>query len=338
MKKNRNKPHFSRREFLSTSAKGAAVLSASGFLGSCSFFAENKVGEIPKRILGKTGLAVSILSFGGGSQFLKNKNGVWEKTIEKALASGINLFDTAPSYTVSGFNMGGDNKAMSSEERFGEFLPAYRDKVVISTKLEEREVGLARKSVETSLKNMKTDYLDMLLIHAINDKDDVLEIEKGIYKEILELKNEGIIRNIGFSSMDSAQRSKDLLENLDFDVAMLATNPTQYGNYAEVAIPVAKAKNVGIIAIKVVRGLVGNDVTAKELLEYAWTTNHVDTAMIGHFEMETLEENIKLALNYGKTSKIEIDIDELEARMASYAGPHALPWARPGYIDGGIVV
>ncbi len=336
---NNNNNNYSRRKFITTTAKGAAVVSGLGFLGSCNFFAENKAGKVPKRILGKTGEAVSILSFGGGSQFLKNKNGVWEKTLEMALESGINLFDTAPSYTLNQFKMDGKKGEIGSgEERFGEILPAYRDKVLISSKLEKKEPGFARKAVEESLRKLKTDYLDILLLHAINNKDDVAEIEKGVYQEMLRLKEEGIVKYIGFSSMDSAERSRDMLEKLELDVALLAMNPTKYGNYATVALPTAKEKNVGVMTIKVLRGLIGKGATVKELFEYSWTANQVASAMVGHVGTETLEENIKLAIEYGKDNKLTIDHKELEARLAPFAGPHALPWARPGYVDGGIIV
>ena len=126
------KSNYSRREFISTSAKGAAIISAAGIVNSCSSWKQNNSDKIPRRILGKTGKPVSILSFGGGSQFLKNEDGVWEKTMEEALESGINLFDTSPDYEI----VSRDGKAaMSSEERFGEILPAYREDVMISTKL-----------------------------------------------------------------------------------------------------------------------------------------------------------------------------------------------------------
>jgi len=176
------------------------------------------------------------------------------------------------------------------------------------------------------------------LIQDIKDKDAVAEIEKGVYKEMLKMKAEGMIKFIGFSSMDSAERSKDLMENLEFDVALLALNPTRYRNFGEIAIPVAREKNVGVIAIKVIRGLVGKDATAKELLEYAWSEGQVSSALIGHFGEDKLEENVKLAVNYGHSVQASRDFGELESRLAAYAGPNALCWARPHYRDAGIMV
>ena len=313
-------------------------MSASGLMSSCSLFTDkDKENKIPQRTLGKTGLKVTILSFGGGSQFLKNNDGDWEKVLTKAVESGINLFDTAPSYSLAGFNLG-ESKASGSEERFGEILPAYRDKIILSTKLESRDPDKAKETVETSLVRMKTDYIDILLIHGIALSDDVAETEKGLYKEMVKLKESGVVKYIGFSSMDSAERSRDMLEKLDFDVALLAMNPTGYGNYAKIALPAARKKNTGVIAMKVMRNIVGVEATAQELFEYAWTQEGVASANVGHFGIEPLLENIKLAQEYGKNGLASIDRKELESRLAKLAGPHALCWAQPGYIDGGIIV
>ncbi len=335
-----NKNEINRRKFISTTVKGATLLTASGLVSSCSLFTGNDKEQVPKRLLGKTGMNVSILSFGGGSQFMRNENGEWEKHLETAIEKGINLFDTAPNYRIVG--AAGKN-ALRSEERYGKVLSPYRSKIYYMTKLDigndgKRHADEVRQSVEGSLKSLNTDYLDVLLIHSINDSDSVGEIEKGVYKEMVKLKDEGIIKHIGFSSMDSAEKSRDLLENLDFDTAMLAMNPTKYRSFAEIALPVAKRKNVGVTTIKVLRGLIGKDATAEELLEYVWTENYVSSAMIGHYGLNVLKENIRLAINSGKKNQLALDKESLENRLASYAGPHALVWARPGYEDAGITV
>jgi aryl-alcohol dehydrogenase-like predicted oxidoreductase len=336
----KDKKNYSRREFISATVKGAAVISAAGMLGNEAFGAFVKPGGIPRRTLGKTGLSVSILSFGGGSQFLKNPDGEWEKLLQKAIDSGINLFDTAPEYTIGNYFKPGELKKAvgSSEERFGEVLSPYRKDIHLITKIDGRDPATVKKSVEDSLKNMKTDYLDGLLIHAISDKDTVADLEKGVYREIADLKRQGIVKFIGFSSMDSAERSKDIMLNLDFDIAMLAINPTKYRNYASIAVPVAREKGIGIIAIKVLRDIVGKAAKPAELFEYVWTEAGVNAAMVAHVGMKTFEENIKLAVKYGKTTAASVDRHEIELRLASYAGPHALSWARPDYRDTGIIV
>ena len=148
------------------------------------------------------------------------------------------------------------------------------------------------------------------------------------------LKEEGVARFIGFSSMNSAEKSRQILEYLDIDVCLLAMNPTQYGDFVKVALPVAQQKNVGVIAMKVMKNIVGKKATASELLEYALTQEGVSTACIGHFGVETLQENIHIVRQLEKKTTAAIHREELEKRLADMAGPHALCWAHPDYKDG----
>jgi hypothetical protein len=133
--------------------------------------------------------------------------------------------------------------------------------------------------------------------------------------------------------MNSAPRSKELIEKLEIDVAILAMNPTKYGNFAKVALPAAREKKVGTIAMKVIRDLLGNGTTPRELMEYAWTQQGVASAVIGHYGMDILEENVRLAKEFGVSGKAAVDHRGLENRLAHLAGPHALCWARPEYRD-----
>ena len=311
---------ISRRTFLRRSGAGVSALAASGIVPA------QAASAMPMRTLGKTGLKVSMLAFGGGSQFLLAKDGAWEPMLERAIAAGINLFDTSSGYQWKA--------SKSSEERFGEVLPRYRKAIYVSTKLEEREYDKARKEFERSLQRMKMDYVDLLLIHSIEPNEDLAALEKGVYRAISALKQEKSVRFIGFSSMDSAAKSKELLERLDVDAAILAMNATQYGDFAKVALPAARAKNVGIVAMKLMRGIVGKTATASEAFYYAWTQPGVASAVVGHVGMSPLEENMRIALAYSPEKAEAFDRRGLEARLRDFAGPHALCWARPDYRDG----
>lgn len=316
---------ITRRGFIGRAATGVAAVPSLGALTASQSNAAGLTGPMPMRTLGRTGLEVSILSFGGGSQFLKNKDGDWEPMLERAVELGINFFDSSSNYEWGA--------GMTSEERFGEILPQYRKEILICTKFDSRDPAEAMRELETSLKRMKTDYLDVLMIHSIEPSEDLVAIEKGVYSEMLRMKEEGVTRFIGFSSMDSAPRSRELIEKLDIDVAILAMNPTKYGNFAQVALPAARNKQVGTIAMKVIRDLLGNGTTPRDLMEYVWTQKGVASAVIGHYGIDILEENILLAKNFGASEKAAIDHSGLENRLAHLAGPHALCWARPEYRD-----
>ncbi|NWG14789.1 MAG: aldo/keto reductase [Acidobacteria bacterium] len=254
------------------------------------------------------------------------KDGDWEPMLERAIAAGINLFDTSSNYQWKA--------SKSSEERFGEILPRHHKSIYVSTKLEEREYDKARREFERSLRRLKMDYVDLLLIHSIEPSEDLSALEKGAYRAIAEFKREKAARFIGFSSMNSAAKSKELMEKLDVDAAILAMNATQYGDFAKVALPTARAKNVGVVAMKLMRGIVGKGGTASELLYYAWTQPGVASAVVGHVGMGPLEENMRIALSYSPEKAGAFDRRALEARLQGFAGPHALCWARPGYRDG----
>lgn len=322
--------HISRRKFIGDTAKGAALITAGTMLPSGLLAASLKSNGVPRTILGKTGLEVSILAFGGGSQYQKNKEGEWQELLEEAVKQGINLFDTAPSY--SQFNDGGTK--LGADEKFGAILSKYREKVLISTKLETRDPNKVREEVKESLTRLNTDYIDILQIHGLNDQDNVDELAKGAYKVMEEMKKEGIARFIGFSSMSSAARSQEMLEKVDVDVALLAFNPTMYGNYWDTALPAARKQNSGVMGMKIYRNLVGEEATAEELFKYGMDMEGVNTLTVGHVGIKQLKKNIKIARAYGKNELAAIDERELESRLAHCAGPHKLVWARPDYTDG----
>ncbi|MFO7670144.1 MAG: aldo/keto reductase [Bacteroidales bacterium] len=337
----KNQQPLSRRKFIIDSSKAAALVSASGwiFKGSSVSGAIGMKHKIPRRTLGRTGLEVSILAFGGGSQFLQNNDGEWERLLETAVEGGINFFETAPSYIASKFWETGDGKSLdSSEQRYGEVLSPYRNQIILSTKLSSRDPEEAKRSLESSLSNFRTDYLDLLMIHGITAGDPVSEIENGLFKTMLSFKESGVVKNIGFSCMDDPEHGRDMLDKLDFDVVLAAMNATNYGGFAGTILPVARKKNVGAIAMKVMRDLVGVAATPQELLAYAWTQPGVASATVGHWGLEPLQDNIRIAQQYEEAHLTGLDREALENRMASYAGPHALCWARPGYRDGDIVV
>lgn len=322
---------ISRRKFIGDSVKGAAMVTTAGTLTSfASYSGPAARAKMPMRVLGKTGLEVSSLSFGGGSQFQKNDNGIWEKMLEQAVDAGVNLFDTSPSYV----NFKTREDEVGPDERFATILSPVREKVLISTKVETRNPKEVREELEASLSRLNTDYIDILMVHALNDRDNVDEIGKGIYKEMQDIKKAGIARFIGFSSMSSAERSREMLEKFEVDVALLAFNPTQYGKYAEIALPAAIKQNTGVLGMKVMRNLAGELASPKELFNYALSLEGIASVIVGHIGHKQLKENIRLAQNFESTEINPFDHMALEERLAPYAGQHQLVWAHPDYTDG----
>jgi uncharacterized protein len=320
---------INRRTFIQKSTAAMAALSAGALIQSCDTGNSmvNAKG-MPLRTFGKTGLKMPMIGYGCGSQFMLMPDGVWEKSIEYAFNQGLNFFDTAANY--------GEKDPESSEERLGKVLPAIRKEVIVQTKLSERDPDKALKQFERSLKRLNFDYVDLLLIHAILEKDTLQDIEKGIYKTVARLKEEKLTRFVGFSCHDDPQRAKELIENLEIDHVQMAMNATNYGGLAQVALPAARNKNLGVISMKLMRGIVDKGANPAELLAYNWQLEGVSTNVVAHNGLEVLSQNIDICKNYGKGISELSNPTALERRMQPYAGPHALVWARPDYYDGKI--
>lgn len=155
-----------------------------------------------KSILGKTGLAVSAVTYGG----IINMNETDADTaryVGHAIESGINYFDVAPSY--------GD-----AQDRLGPALEPYRKNVFFACKTEKRDAAGAKADLLNSLKLLRTDHFDVYQLHAMRTSEDVEQAfgKDGAMETFLWAKREGLVANIGFSTHDedTALRCLDLYD------------------------------------------------------------------------------------------------------------------------------
>ena len=152
----------------------------------------DRLGKLlPLRKLGSSGAIVTNLGVGGdhvGSASEKDAQAI----IEIALEEGVRFFDNAPLYS--------DGKA---EERYGKFLtPKYRDVSFIMTKTLATNRKDALKDLDASLSRMKTDYVDLWQVHALQNPKEVEErVQNGVLDAFLEAKKKGKVRHIGFTAI-----------------------------------------------------------------------------------------------------------------------------------------
>src|SRR3954447_13351215 len=152
------KSKWTRREFLKTTT-AAVVLGAAGKTSGAT-------ASLPKRRLGKTGELISCIGFGSGTRFCSIENeDAAQALLERAFTLGIDYFDTAGSYTRRGIER-------LSEKRVGEFSKKRRKEIFLATKIDPRDRDGALRSVETSLKFLQTDYVDLIQIHSLGNLDD----------------------------------------------------------------------------------------------------------------------------------------------------------------------
>jgi aryl-alcohol dehydrogenase-like predicted oxidoreductase len=171
------KSKWTRREFLKTTT--AAVV-----LGAAETTFSQTPRSLPKRRLGKTSEMVSCIGFGCGTRFCSIQD---EKEahalLERAYHLGVNYFDTASSYTRRPIER-------LSEKRLGEFSKNRRKEIFLATKIDPRDRDGALRSVETSLKFLQTDYVDLIQIHSLSNLDDLARIgsASGVLAAIEQLK------------------------------------------------------------------------------------------------------------------------------------------------------
>lgn len=317
---------LTRRQFLKKAAAGTAALGIAGLAAETADAEET--ARIPLRTLGKTGVKVSMLGFGGGSQFATaGKTPFAEESLammERAIAAGITYFDTAAQY-------GPDRK---SERTYGQLLPKYRKQIFLATKTQDRTYDGAMRSVEESLKLLKTDRLDLIQMHDVGPRDDITAWEKptGALTALRKLKDQKVVRFVGFTGHQQAEVHKKVIESLEFDTVLMALNAAQHKPFREQALPAAVQKKMGIIGMKITRGLVGagaGRASARELLAYAWDLP-IATIIIGMNHMDMLNENITLAQAYKRGA---VNTAALTERLAPVVTAEQLVWAVPGYKD-----
>jgi predicted aldo/keto reductase-like oxidoreductase len=273
--------------------------------------------KIPSRVLGKTGARVSILVMGGGSRFLMYKEE------DKALEALNKAFDMGITYIDTAFGYGNGQ----SEERVGKVMKERRKGIFLATKVNKRKGDEAMQIIEGSLKRLQTDQIDLIHIHDLKGADDLAAIEAkdGVLPVLRKLRDQKVTRFIGITSHTDPTVLKTALERHDFDVTQMALNAALVGmksggsgkgmvpntdmqtSFETVALPVARAKKMGVIAMKIFgqEALVGAAPPDK-LLYYSLSLPGVHAAVVGMPKPEHMDENVKLAKAYKALARTEM--------------------------------
>jgi predicted aldo/keto reductase-like oxidoreductase len=247
-----------RRDFLKTGVATVIGSVAVGIAsGAVSKEKKNDAGDaIPTRVLGKTGVKLPILGYGGAG-LVK----VWGsplsvedrmKLVRYAYDRGVRYYDTAVNY-------------MESQSILGEALKDVRDKVFLTSKVEVTKADRTRKAFEKVLGEMKTDYLDAILIHGTPGLEQITVAEAmKVRGELVKLRDEGAVRFIGFSAHSYFDKALVLIESDGFDLCMLSYGYIPRGHnqiwtarmteLRNACIAKAHERDMGIVAMKVVGG------------------------------------------------------------------------------------
>lgn len=310
-----------RRSFLKTALVGGAAAPVAA-LANTSASAEKP--QVDRRVLGRTKAEVSILGLGLGSAFTgpydKNRGKAIE-LLNTALDHGVNYWDTSRGYA-------------NSEEMIAPVLKKRRKEVFLVTKSEGRDYDSFMRDFETSMKTLGVDYLDLCHMWNIRPKDDLDVMERGCFKAVRELKEQGVIKNYGVTGHSGAQLLVDAVKRFDPD-ALLTVFPCtrdDQGRYEDELLPLARKRKMGVIAMKTVRRARNADLVGSDLIRYSLTLEGVHSTIVGLDTQAHLMENIEMATNFEPLSKTGMAQLHEEAVVALKDIP--TPWEQPGYKDG----
>jgi len=361
----------SRREFVKLSAAAAAGLTIlPGFR-----FGLDQLPAPMTRTFGKTGFKVSTLGLGGQASLQWTPEDVDPvPIIQKAFKMGINYFDTSNLYLGSQMNFGQAFQSLNLIPGKAGYDQKLRESIFLTTKTHIRWAKPGFSDTETvknwtqgehgegavadlkrSLSQLFGDgkgsypegaYVNMILMHSLNNTDEVEVLFKGLETQIdqnenfgtlvamrdfrdgtnltgLNPKKEKLIRHIGFSGHLNSPAMIEMIQRDEYgilDGMLVAINPNdkKYLNHQYNVIPVALAKNLGIIAMKVfadgamyskesrwsgtaedvVRTVGTRELPSKPLVEYALTTPGIHTAIIGIGQISEDPLKCQLVQNY----------------------------------------
>ena len=239
------------------------------------------------RTLGKTGLRISRMGFGGIPIQRIDAEGT-KLLLKKMAEQGINYIDTARGYTVS-------------EEYIGYGLDGLRDKFVLATKSMSRTKEAMALDIETSLRNLRTDYIDLYQVHNPNmDQLEQVTGKGGALEALMEAKDAGKIGQIGITAHSTAVFEKAL--ELDWvETVMFPYNIVE--SQGEELIRRCAEKNIGFIAMKPLAGGAIED--SSLALRYVCSNPDMTVVIPGMAEISELETNIAACENTAPLSEEE---------------------------------
>ena len=254
----------------------------------------SRMTGLPARPLGNTGLDVSAIGFGsfkiGRNQGIKYPT-VYDlpsddecaQLLDGILSLGINLIDTAPAYG-------------EAEARLGKHLSSRREEIILSSKMGERFVdgvshyqfgsNAVRDSVEASLRRLKTDHLDLLLIHSDGNDLHILQ-ETDTVDALLDLKQQGKTRAIGLSGK-TVEGATDALAWADVLMVEFHLQDTSH-------LDIMKEAHEQGVGVLIKKGLAAGHLDPREAIRFVLSEPSVDSLVLGGLNLEHFRANCEVA-------------------------------------------
>ena len=319
-----------RRQLLKTLGVAGSVMALSGPRGlteamgqvssveaaGLSATANDVTGEIPKRMLGKTGVQVSALCFGGAHWGRMDSEAEAIRVLHEALEAGVTFLDNAWEYN------GG-----RSEELMGKALQGRRQQAFLMTKVcsHGRDKRVALQQLDESLRRLRTDYLDLWQIHEVvyDDDPDRHFAPNGAADALLEAKRQGKVRFLGFTGhKDPKIHLKMLAHDFPFDTCQLPLNVFDgtYRSFAQEVLPVLAQRGIAPLAMKSLSGnaepIKQGIVTVEEALRYVLSLP-IASLVSGIDSRQVLQQNLGIVRRFTPMNVAEMQT--LRNRVSRYA-------------------
>ena len=279
---------------------------------------------------GKTNAKVSRVGFGGAPAGLRNYLHAFDpavkkdripiiKAIHKAMELGINYFDTAPAY--------GDGEG---EKIFGEALQGVEpEKIFLATKISVGDRDHVRSSMEASLRGLKRESIDLIQIHGMSYSDEETELilrVGGMLDEMVRLKEEGLVKFIGFTSEDQNSAVYRFIRSGRFDMIQVCYNLMFQHPYDPVrksgSLFEAEKWDMGIATMRPTTSMIFEKWIQKvnpdntfdytgALIQFVLSNPLIDVVLIGMRSPERVVKNIEICID----TSGRIDIGDLHHRF-----------------------
>jgi predicted aldo/keto reductase-like oxidoreductase len=266
----------------------------------------------PKRQFGKTGKEISILGLGGEGvlrSFGREKEAI--SLIHRAIDLGITYFESARAYS-------------GSESYYGRALGERRKEIFLASKSHERTAEGTLKHLETTLTNMKIDFLDLWMVQDVRSiKDlDLLFGPKGAVNAFEAARRNNLVKWIGISGHRNPAILSRALDLFPFDTVLMPINPAEchYRPFLDEILPKAQQKGIAVLGMKVFSRGTCVKIYGIELIEKCLRfalAQPISTAVIGCDNVEQLEMNARIARSFQPLTKTEQEI--LIQRVKYYA-------------------
>jgi aryl-alcohol dehydrogenase-like predicted oxidoreductase len=248
------------------------------------------------RTLGRTGQKLTIIGQ-GGARFGMVPLDEGKAVVRRAYELGVNYFDMARAYS--------DGHA---EEVYGAVIPEFRKQIFLTTKSLQRTRQAAEADLETSLRTMKTDYIDLWQMHMVSTVQEVERIfaPGGAIEAFEAAKKAGKCRFIGYTNCRGPLVHVEMLKRAErFDTCLMPLHvadtcfsDSPKMSFEQTALPAAMERGVGIFGIKVFgNAFLLRTFSAGDCLRYALSLP-ITATPLGACTLGQIEDDVRIAQRF----------------------------------------